>query len=145
MRTAAIVGLVFFVFALCAGAQESRGTLAGVVADPTGARVANAEVVAKHNSTGVTYRTQTTATGAYTIPFLPPGEYSLKASAQGFKTVERSPILIQVQSKVDVDVSLELGSVADVVNVRADAPMLETATASTGQVIENRRIGELPL
>src|SRR5688572_1731323 len=145
MRTAKLAVVTLQVFAVCVAAQESRGTLAGVVSDPTGARVANAEVVATSASTGVAYRSQTTAAGAYTIPFLPPGEYSLKVTAQGFKTVERSPILIQVQSKVDVDVSLELGSVADVVNVRADAPMLDTATASTGQVIENRRIVELPL
>src|SRR5688572_26972874 len=137
--------VILLAVAQCAFAQESRGTLAGLVSDPTGARVSGAEVVATNTSTGVPYRTQTTASGAYTIPFLPPGEYSLKVTAQGFKSVERSPIIIQVQSKVDVDVSLELGSVTDVVDVRADAPMLDTATASTGQVIENRRIGELPL
>ncbi|MDZ4800440.1 MAG: carboxypeptidase regulatory-like domain-containing protein [Bryobacteraceae bacterium] len=137
--------LILFAVVLCASAQESRGTLAGLITDPSGARVTGAAVVATNVSTGVPYRGQTNASGAYTIPFLPPGEYSLKVTAKGFKSLKRSPILIQVQSKVDVDASLELGSVSDVVNVRGDAPILDTATASTGQVIENRRIVELPL
>lgn len=141
----ATLPIALLALAMFASAQESRGTLAGLISDPTGARVANAEVVATNSATGVAYRTATNASGAYTLPFLPPGEYSLKVTAKGFKTVERSPIIIQVQSKVDVDAALELGLVSDVVDVRADAPMLETGTASTGQVIENRRIVELPL
>jgi len=126
-------------------AQESRGSLAGLVIDPTGSRVGAAAVTATNTSTGVVYRTETNISGAYTLPFLPPGEYSLKVTATGFKTFERSPILIQVQSKIDVDATLELGSVGEVVEVRGEAPLLEAGTASTGQVIEHRRIVELPL
>jgi hypothetical protein len=142
MAKAAILVLALGVWAT---AQESRGTLAGLVTDPSGARVSGAEVVATNASTGVVYRTETNLSGAYTIPFVPPGEYAVKVTATGFKSFERSPIVMQVQSKVDVDVTLELGSISDVVEVRGDAPVLDTATASTGQVIENRRIVELPL
>lgn len=136
---------ILVAFALPAVSQESRGSLAGLISDPTGSRVAGAAVAATNTSTGVVYRTETNITGAYTLPFLPSGEYSLKVTATGFKTFERSPILIQVQSKIDVDATLELGSIGEVVEVRADPPLLETGTASTGQVIEHRRIVELPL
>lgn len=138
---------LFALAVLCSvvAAQEYRGTITGIVTDPTGARVASATVTATNAATGVTFTSPSNASGVYTIPFLPVGEYSLKITANGFKTWQRSPLQVQIQSRIDADATLELGAVGEIVNVSAASPLLETETASTGQVIENRRIVELPL
>lgn len=141
----AIFLVLLVVLALSSFGQEYRGVISGLVTDPTGARITGASVSMRNLNTGLESKTQTNSSGAYTIPFLAAGQYALAVAASGFKSFGRSPILIQIQSKIDVDVALEIGAVGEKVEVSAQSPLLETATASTGQVIENRRIVDLPL
>lgn len=126
-------------------AQEYRATLLGSVSDPTGAAVAGAAVTATHLETRVATATRTQNDGGYLIPFLPPGKYTLRVEQSGFKTLERGPIELRVNDRARVDVALEIGQISDRVTVVAEAPLLEVSSSNRGQVVENRKITDLPL
>lgn len=132
-----------FVFA--AISQETRGILAGRVTDASGAVMPGVSIQAVHEQTGVTSRTKTNEDGLYQILFLLPGRYDIVAETTGFKTAARNGIEIRVNDRVELNFSLEIGAVGERVEVRGETPLLETATASMGQVIDHRRIAELPL
>jgi hypothetical protein len=83
--------------------------------------------------------------GTYTLSYLLPGTYTLSAEAQGFKKLVRQGIELRVSDRLSIDLPLEVGAVQDTVSVTAETPLLETSTATTGQVIDRRRIAELPL
>ncbi len=126
-------------------AQEYRATLTGVITDPSGASVPGARVSAINVETGVALRSEANAQGRYVIPYLLPGRYTLRVEQNGFKSVERGPIELRIADRSEVNVQLEIGAVTDNVTVTAAAPLLETASASGGQVIDNRKITDLPL
>lgn len=134
-----------FLAAAALPAQETRGRILGRVTDPTGAVVAGANVSAVNTATGVVTSGTSTATGDYTLPFLLAGNYDLTAEAAGFKKFERKGITVQMQASVTVNVALDLGSMTETVEVKSEAPILESQTSSLGQVIENRRIQDLPV
>jgi hypothetical protein len=126
-------------------AQEFRSTLTGKVTDPSGAVVANAKVVATKSDTSSHFETITNNEGMYTIPFLPPGPYELTVEAQGFKKYVHGGMQIASDVRVAQDVSLALGSSLESVSVTADAPQLESVTASAGQVITTHEVESLPV
>ncbi len=126
-------------------AQEFRGSITGRVVDNNGAAVVNAIVTVTNNATNASTSTTTNGDGGYTVLYLIPGSYSEAVEAKGFKKTVRQNIEVRVGDKLEVDLQLEVGAVSDTVNVTSDAPLLETNTASAGQVIDRRRISELPL
>lgn len=126
-------------------AQEYRATVVGIVTDPSGASIPNAKVTATNVQTGVSTASQTSTDGNFVIPFLTPGNYSLRVESEGFKTTERSPIELRVNDRTRVDVTLQIGQAADTVTVVAEVPLLETASSSRGQVIEQRVVADMPL
>ena len=126
-------------------AQETRGLITGRVTDSTGAVVPTARVIAINTQTNAAAEGATTSDGTYTLPYLLPGVYTLSAEANGFKKLVRSGIEIRVSDRLTIDLPLEVGAVQDTVNVTAETPLLELNTATTGQVIDRRRIAELPL
>ncbi|MCC6265141.1 MAG: TonB-dependent receptor [Bryobacterales bacterium] len=126
-------------------AQDTRGQIVGRVRDATDAVVPGAQVRARNAATNVSTSAQTNQTGDYLIPYLAPGTYTLTVSREGFSGFVREEIPIRIGDRVTVDVTLHPGSVAESVTVEAKAPLLEQATASLGQVIDTRRISELPL
>jgi hypothetical protein len=134
-----------FVLTLPSFAQNSTATLTGHVSDPNGAAVPGATVKVKNNKTSVEANATTTAEGDYTVPYLQPGQYTVTVEAQGFKTASSDVVELHTADKATMDVALEVGTVGEVVNVNAEAPLLEPDTASRGQVIENLRVTELPL
>ncbi|MEO7649838.1 MAG: TonB-dependent receptor, partial [Bryobacteraceae bacterium] len=83
--------------------------------------------------------------GSYTFSFVEPGNYVLKTSHPGFKSLVRSGILVRVATDQRLDVQLELGQVADSVEVRAQTPLLESVSSTLGQVVDNKKIVDLPL
>ncbi len=131
--------------ALSLAAQEYRATLLGVVTDPSGAAVSDASITVTNLASGVAVRAQSNQTGHYVAPFLLPGNYRLEVAKQGFKTFDRSPIELRVNDRLRLDVALEIGEVAERVTVTAEAPLLETSSSSRGQVIESRKITDLPI
>jgi hypothetical protein len=130
---------------LAAFGQEFRGTISGAVTDPTGAAVAGAKVVATEVRTGTKVQTVSESTGQYTLPFLAPGEYDLSTTFSGFKEFIRRGIQIGAGDHPVIDVRLSVGEATTSVEVTADAPLLNTENASTGQAITTKEVEFLPL
>ena len=125
--------------------QEFRATLVGRVLDPSGAPVPGATVTVTQRATNQKYSAVTTETGDYTVPFLAPGEYRLEVEKPGFRRAVRDNILLRIQDRAGVDVVLEIGVQTEIVEVRAATELLETASASLGQVVSDQMIQDIPL
>jgi hypothetical protein len=125
-------------------AQEFRATITGRVADVTGAVIPNAQITITNQDTGVKTPTTSNGDGQYTVPFLQPGKYSVSATAPGFTTYTRRDVTLQTGDRIAIDISLTVGSEQTQVNVSADAPLLQTQTATAGQVLTPEEIENLP-
>jgi hypothetical protein len=137
--------VLMLIFCSGAVAQQETGSIAGEAVDPSGATVVGAAITVRNQSTNATLAASTDASGFYRFPQLAPGEYTVTASVSGFRTLVRTGIIVRVNDRLRIDFALELGGVSEKVTVNAPAPLLQTEDATTGQVIENRRITELPL
>lgn len=139
-----LIGLIGVVLVGIAAAQEFRGTIAGTVLDPNGAAVPGATVTVKNNETNVTNTVTANSSGAYTVPFLLPGTYTVSATGSGFKTSSRENIQVKVDDRLSIDFSLEIGTAAEV-NIIADTELLDRGTVTIGTSVSQRQIEELPL
>jgi len=137
--------LVILLLAWVAFGQEFRGTITGRVTDPQKATIARVQIVATQTETGATYRVVSDENGLFTVPFLLPGLYSLSLEAPGFKRYRRDGIRLSANEDVGLEIQLELGATSESVVVTSDAPLVETATASTGQVVNALQISNIPL
>ncbi|MBN8729971.1 MAG: carboxypeptidase regulatory-like domain-containing protein [Acidobacteria bacterium] len=126
-------------------AQVQSGTISGVVTDQQDAIITAAQVEIKNTGTNAVFRTQTNDSGNYTAPGLPIGNYEITAQLQGFKRTVRSGIRLQVNQNAQVNIRLEVGQLAESVEVTGEAPLVDTGSATLGVVIENRRVRDLPL
>ncbi len=131
--------------ALPLAAQQSTGTISGTVTDPAGAIVTGAKVRAVQVDTSAAFNATTNDSGNYTAPGLAVGRYEVQVEAGGFKRVVRSGIVLQVNPNARVDIALEIGQLAESVSVTAEAALVDTGSATLGQVVENRRLQELPV
>jgi len=122
-----------------------RASITGRVTDPAGAVVPNARVSATGSATGVSTVTATNAEGYYTVPFLIPGEYSVKVEAPGFQTAVKSGILLETEQVARVDVTLTVGATTEHVEVTASQPVLDTETSGSSQMIDSKTISEMPV
>lgn len=125
--------------------QEFRASLSGTVSDPQGAVIPNVEIEARNSATGQVSRTVTNEAGLYALPVLPIGRYTVTASAAGFKKAVREDLELRVGDRVQLDFTLELGALAEQITVTGEAELLQTATASRGQVIDSSKVSDLPL
>ena len=125
--------------------QIETARIQGVVSDSTGAVIPGATVKFVHVATGLEFSGSTSADGLYRSVPLRIGEYRVEFEADGFKRAVRSGINLELQETAVIDVSLEIGEVTEVVDVTADAVLLETTEATQGQVINNQRIVDMPL
>ena len=125
--------------------QEFRGTILGRVADSSGAVVAGVPITITNTSTNTLVKTESAANGNYTAPFLLPGVYRLSAQMPGFKAFVRDGIEVQVQDRIHIEIVLEPGVVTETVVVKAETPLLETSSASVGEVVDQRKIIDLPV
>jgi Carboxypeptidase regulatory-like domain len=132
---------------ICAAAwsQEFRATITGRVVDAQNAAVVNTKITATQIATGAKSETDSGADGTYTIPFLPPGTYRIEAQSPGFKHYVRGGLEVSTGERLGLDIHLELGQITETVNVTAEAPLLETATATTGQVIRSSQVENMPM
>ena len=145
LRTGRWLFVVAFAMTFSARAQETRSTVLGRISDPTGAVIPGAVVEATNLDTGVRAMVPTNANGDFLLPFLIPGPYSLTVEAPGFKKWVRSRLQTRVDDRITIDVTMEIGQASDSVQVTAEAPLLDTSAASMGQVIDSRKVLELPL
>src|SRR6201996_515503 len=129
---------------LCAQAIGG-GQIQGIVTDNTGAAVAGATVEATQTDSGLNRTVTSGADGGYSFPSLPVGPYTIKVTATGFSPYTQSGIVIQVGNELRVDVKLEVGGVAQTVQVTAAASMVQTEDTSISQVVDKQRTVDLPL
>ena len=127
-----------------AWAQEARGAITGRITDPTGGVIANARVTVTNTATNENRRFTTNETGYYEVNFLEPSTYTVNVEAQGFKRAVRTGINVNVSARLEINVQLEVGSVAESIEVTAEAPLLETTTASGGRVLDQKNLVNLP-
>ena len=128
-----------------ASAQETRSTLNGRIYDPQAAAVGGARVVITHVDTNSVTRLTTNETGFYEAPLLMPGKYRISAEAAGFKTVIRENITLQVGQQLAIDIHLEVGAVAETMQVTAEPPVLDTSSVEAGSLIDNQELMDLPV
>jgi hypothetical protein len=139
-----IVGVGALAAAL-AYAQAPVGEITGSVTDPSGAVVTGAKVTVTNPATNLTRSADTNDAGVYSIPALLPGVYNVRVEKTGFSAQVRNDVNLQVGQVLGLNFTLQVGNVAEVVEVTGGAPVLETESTSVGTVIENKRIVELPL
>ena len=130
-----------WVLPLLAVGQEFRGTILGRILDPSGAAVVGANVEVMNVDTNTVVRSRSNETGNYQIPFLMPGDYTVRVEIAGFKRMERQGIRVSTSEPVTVDFTLEIGQAAESVTVTAAAPMLNTASADLGQIVDKTYVG----
>jgi hypothetical protein len=128
-----------------AGWGQSTAQVSGSVRDQSGAVLPGVEVTAMQTATGLSRSVVSNETGSYIIPNLPIGPYRLEASLPGFRKFVQTGIVLQVNANPEINVVMEVGQVAETVEVQADAALVETRSTGVGQVIDNTRVMELPL
>ena len=109
-------------------AQAVTGTLLGTVTDSSGAVVTGAKVTITNEGTGFTRTASTDTAGEYTFPSIPTGRYTVLAEMQGFKAGALSGIVVGVDQRVRMDVSLEVGAMTESVTIEASTPLLQTSS-----------------
>lgn len=128
-----------------AGAQVEQGRFVGHIQDPTGAAIAGASVEATNQATNIVQRAQTNDGGDFVITPVPAGNYLLTVTASGFQKATTKTIEVQVGQIVRQDMTLPIGTANTTVEVTSSAPLLSTDSATSGQVISNRQLTELPV
>lgn len=127
------------------GHAQTLGGITGLVTDTSGAVIPGARVTVTNENTNATRTTATNEAGVYSVPSLSPGIYSARAEAEGFQSVVRAGVELQVQQIARLNFEMPVGQVTEVIEVTGGTPLLTTEDATIGSVIENRRIVELPL
>jgi hypothetical protein len=125
--------------------QTASGTINVIVEDSTQAVVPEAAVSVTNKGTGLTRSGNSGPRGEFTATFLPAGEYSVSVQAKGFKRAALASFTLQVDQNASVHITLTPGDVVETVQVTESTPLLEADTSSLGQVIENKKILDLPL
>jgi hypothetical protein len=125
-------------------AQDARGTISGTVVDSSKGVVPGASVTITNTAMGTNASAMTNPDGHFEVPYLIPGTYRVTVELSGFKKYVRDNIEVRIADRLQLDISLEVGGTVEEVTVAADTPLLDTATASLGNVVDPRRISELP-
>ncbi len=126
-------------------AQTVYGSMAGTITDPSGAVVPGASITLTNIGTTEKRSMVSEATGNYRFVNLGPGRYRIDVEKAGFKHFTRDNILVEVQAALRIDVSMQVGQVAEVVEVSSASPLLQTESGTLSQVVESRTVTEMPL
>lgn len=141
--------ILLFVLTLCGVlqvfSQATSGTILGQVTDPQSGAIPNATVNAKNDNTGLTQNAETNDNGEYVLLNLPPGSYTITITKDGFTKAVSSKKILQIDQKLRIDIQLAVGSVNETVNVSAEPPLLQTQSTETSQVVDTKKIADLPL
>ncbi|MGD0416775.1 MAG: TonB-dependent receptor [Terriglobales bacterium] len=134
---------------LCAGsvafAQAGRGSISGLVSDPSGAVVNGAQVTALNHATGVALHTVTSEAGLFSFVSLSPGLYVVTASQKGFEGVAQDNVLVTVDQVTTANIALRVGSVTETVTVSETSALVDTSNSTVGQLIDSTAIARVPL
>jgi outer membrane receptor protein involved in Fe transport len=137
--------IILFCMAGVTALGQSTALFQGTVTDQKGGVVPNATVIVRNQATGIERTVQTDSSGNFQVAALPAGTYSVEVQAQGFKSAAVSDLSIEVARTVNKNFELQVGTLEQKVNITADTPVIETATTSVGQVINQRTVQEIPL
>lgn len=136
--------LVFLSFAV-ALSQSTNSVLSGTITDSSSAIVPGAKVTVRNSNTGVQNKTETNNSGVYLFGSLPPGPYSLTVESTGFTKAQVNDLTLEVGGRATRDVAMQIGSVTETMEVKAESISLNVATTSVGGVLSGERITTLPL
>jgi hypothetical protein len=148
-KTGTITSSLLLLFAavvvssVCAPAQTSQG-FRGLVTDSTGAVIGKARIIVHNEGTGVDKLVITTSTGNWTVPFLDPGVYDVRAEIDKFKSVDKTNVTLSTGQTAEVNFSLVPGAVSETVTVNASGDVLDYDKADVGSVLENQLLEQLP-
>ena len=141
-----ILALFFGVVAFnLLNAQTLDTGILGLITDPSGAVIAGASVTVTNTGTGVRRVAATAPDGKYEIRYLVPGQYTVEVTSPGFRPARASNLSIQINQQARLDFSMQVGEVAEAVEVNATSPLLQTENATLGEVVGSERIVNLPL
>src|SRR5271165_5629697 len=119
--------------------------VSGTVSDPTGASIANAQIIMTEIDKHSVHTTLSDASGSYTLPNLPVGRYRLEVKAGGFKDYVQTGLELVVNNNIQVNAAMQVGSATERIEVSATASMVETKENSISNLVDQQRISELPL
>src|SRR5580698_6397130 len=125
--------------------QADQGTITGVVQDPTGAVVGNANVTLTNVDTGLVVKAKADGGGVYGFSPVKIGSYSVTASAAGFETTTETNLHLDLQQRLNVVVTLKPGAATETVTVTSEAPLMQTQESSVGQVVDTETVNDIPL
>ena len=143
LRLAAFVALLAITASASALAQETRGTIEGVIKDASGAVLPGVSVEARHKS-GATATAVTNAEGHYQFPALTPGSYVIVALLSGFSPGQRDDVMLTIGQQLRVDLVLSVGSISEAVNVRAESPIVDVKKTAVTTTITAETIDLIP-
>ena len=145
VRLTSLITLLALQMCTSAGwAQTTYGNLRGDIKDAAGASIVGAKVTLLEESTGVSRSALATSAGEFVFANIVPGSYSVSAEQPGFKKTARKGIIVGTQQSVTVDMKMEIGDVSQSIMVSEEAPMIDTASASQGQVVDRQKLIDLP-
>src|SRR5579862_7193842 len=133
------------VLAIPASGQSTGGRIVGRIADPTGAVLSGVKVTLVNEATGASRDTLSSDSGDYNFVEIPPGGYRLEFEQAGFKKNVRNGVTLQVNQIVTLNMVMQLGAAAEVVDVTSEAPLVDTTSTQLGAVVTNRTVVALPL
>jgi hypothetical protein len=142
-----LLAVLVLAAAICAFAQSqaTTGNIEGRVLDPKEAAVPGATVTATNQQTGLEKTATSSDQGAFTLAFLPPGPYTVRANAGGFAQAEVKDVTVTVGSKTSLDVTLSVGGASGTVTISGEAPVIETTQSSVSTTVNSRAIENLPV
>ncbi len=149
IRLRALVPIVAVAIAMFSSvavfAQETRSTILGTVKDQSGAVVAGATVDVTNTDTNTNTKLSSNSSGYFEAPYLLPGVYAITVTAQGFKRYVQQGYTLTVNSRQNIDISLEVGAATESVTITASVAMLETTSGSGTASLEQRQVSDLPV
>jgi hypothetical protein len=140
-----VAGIGVLLLCLPAFSQLNSGSIAGSIADQSGAVIPGAKVTVIDVERGVPRPLVTDSAGQYTAPSLTPGQYTVRAEAMGFKAVDRTNITLGVGQAVRIDLQLQPGEQTQTVTVAGEAPLIDTSNEVISNTVETLTLNELPI
>ena len=127
-----------------AGAQQGTAELGGKVVDQGGGVLPGATIVLTNEDTGVVRETTTSADGSYFVAQMVPGRYRMSVKMEGFKALDRRGVVLTVGQTTNLDLTMEVGALAETVSVTGESPLIDLSSAEIGGHISAAEITELP-